>query len=80
VSILVAVVVGGIEALSVVGHQLELTGWAWQQVYTVGDNFEALGLIIIGVFVLSWATSAITYKLNRYDDLEPRFGEAKQGA
>jgi nickel/cobalt transporter (NiCoT) family protein len=79
-SILVALLVGGLEALSVVGRHLDASGWLWQQVYAIGDNFGTLGLIIVGVFALSWAVSLITYKLKRFDDLEPRAEEAKMGA
>jgi len=30
--------------------------------------------VIIGIFVLSWAGSALFYKLKRYDDLDVRVG------
>lgn len=70
VSVLVAVIVGGIEAAGVIADQLRLHGGAWDAVNTLSDNFGTLGFIIVGVFVASWAVSILVYKLRGYDDLE----------
>lgn len=71
VSVLVAAIVGGIEAASVVASQLKLTGGPWDAIAGLSGNFGTLGAIIVGVFVVSWAVSTMIYKLRRYDDLEP---------
>jgi nickel/cobalt transporter (NiCoT) family protein len=70
VSVLVALLVGTIEALGVVGDRFKLAGPFWDLLRHAGDNFGALGFLIVGIFVASWAISAIVYKLRRYDDLE----------
>ena len=70
VSVLVAVIVGGIEAASVVAGQLKLTGEPWNAVAALSGNFGTLGAIIVGVFVASWAVSTAIYKLRRYDELD----------
>lgn len=70
VSVLIALVIGGIEALSVIGDQLNLQGPFWDFIGNVGDNFGTIGYIIIGIFVVSWIVSTFIYNLKRYDDIE----------
>jgi nickel/cobalt transporter (NiCoT) family protein len=71
-SVIVALLVGGIEGLSIVGTHFDLSGWFWRLIDNLSKNFGVLGFAIAGVFVAIWAISALIYKLNRYDDLEPR--------
>jgi high-affinity nickel-transport protein len=70
VSILVALVVGGIEVLSIIGGQLNLSGAFWDSVTNLSSNFGTIGYLIIGIFIASWAISTIIYKVKRYDDIE----------
>jgi nickel/cobalt transporter (NiCoT) family protein len=70
VSVVVAVLIGGIEALGLIVDQLALTGPAWDAIARLNDNFGALGLAVIGVFVLSWALSMLVYRLKGYDRLD----------
>jgi high-affinity nickel-transport protein len=69
VSVLVALVIGAIEAASVVASQLKLSGGIWDAVKSLSDNFGTLGFIIVGVFLVSWGASTAIYKLRRYDEL-----------
>jgi high-affinity nickel-transport protein len=71
VSVLVAVLVGTIEALSIIGPQLGLRGMLWDGVARLSDNFGLIGVAIIGIFAVSWFVSTAVYKLRRYDELEP---------
>ena len=71
VSVLVAVLVGTIELLSIIGPQLGYRGALWDAVARLSDNFGLIGLAIVGLFVVSWLVSTAIYKLRRYDDLEP---------
>jgi high-affinity nickel-transport protein len=66
-SVLVAVLVGTIEVLGIADTQLGLKGAFWDALARAGDNFGAIGLAIVGVFVLSWFASTAIYKLRRYD-------------
>ncbi|MDQ2679525.1 MAG: HoxN/HupN/NixA family nickel/cobalt transporter [Candidatus Eremiobacteraeota bacterium] len=70
VSVLVALVVGGIEALSIVSGQLKLHGGLWDAVGSLSDHFGTLGFIIVGIFIASWIISTIIYRIKRYDDLD----------
>jgi high-affinity nickel-transport protein len=72
VSVVVAVVIGGLETLNLIGDQLGLTdgGGFWGTIGGLNDNFGRLGYVIIGVFMLSWAGSVMFYRFKRYDELE----------
>jgi len=72
VSVLVAVVVGGLEILNLIGDQLGLTdgGGFWGMIGAINDNFGTLGYVIIGIFVVSWLVSFLFYRANGYDGIE----------
>jgi high-affinity nickel-transport protein len=70
VSVVIAVLVGGIEALGLIRNQLQLSGRFWEFVGTLNDNFNNLGFIIIGIFILAWITSVFIYRYKDYDRLE----------
>ena len=70
VSVVVALVVGSIEALGLLADQLKLESPAWQFIGVLNKNFGTIGVLIIGIFLLSWALSAAIYRLKRYDLLE----------
>src|SRR6266566_2838234 len=68
VSVLVALVVGTIEVMSIIAMEFHLSGGMWD--YLVNLDFGLLGGIIIGIFIACWAVSTIIYKVKRYDDIE----------
>ncbi|MEO9171147.1 MAG: HoxN/HupN/NixA family nickel/cobalt transporter [Candidatus Baltobacteraceae bacterium] len=70
VSVLVALVVGGIEALSVLADRLNLTGGLWDAIGGLSGQFGTLGFIIVGIFLFSWIVSTIVYNVKRYDEVE----------
>ncbi len=70
VSVVVAFVVGGIEALGLLGGQLHLQGVFWGFIGRLNDNFGVLGYCIIGIFALAWVVSIAIYKLGRLEELE----------
>lgn len=68
VSVLVALVIGAIEVLSIIAMEFNLRGGIWD---TFGNlDFGMLGGLIIGLFVVSWGVSTIIYKVKKYDDIE----------
>ncbi|QBR02171.1 HoxN/HupN/NixA family nickel/cobalt transporter [Paraburkholderia pallida] len=69
VSVLVAVLIGGIETLGLLGDQFNLKGAFWDVIGMLNDNFNDLGFIIIGVFILAWLLSFAIYRMKGYDDL-----------
>ncbi|KAL3898139.1 MAG: hypothetical protein SGPRY_012905, partial [Prymnesium sp.] len=53
ISSVIAIVIGVIEVLGCVQHELQLKGPFWGGVEAVNDNFEYVGYSIIGLFALS---------------------------
>ena len=76
VSVLIAVIVGGLETLNLIGDQLGLTdgGGFWGAIGSLNDNFGMLGSVIVGVLVAAWAISHVVYRVNRYDEIEVSAG------
>jgi high-affinity nickel-transport protein len=73
VSVVVALVVGGIEALGLLADQLHLGGSFFAAILRLNSSFGTLGYLIVGLFALSWIVSIAIYKWRRFDDLE--FGD-----
>jgi high-affinity nickel-transport protein len=70
VSVVVAIVIGSIEALGLISDKLKLQGPVWDAIGALNDNFGTLGYLIIGIFVLSWIASVLIYRAKKFDDLE----------
>ncbi|HEX5420632.1 MAG TPA: HoxN/HupN/NixA family nickel/cobalt transporter, partial [Gammaproteobacteria bacterium] len=69
ISILVAVVIGGIETLGLVREQFSLKGPVWDIVGNINDSFGILGYVIIAIFALGWLSSILIYRFKRYDEI-----------
>jgi high-affinity nickel-transport protein len=72
VSVLVAVLIGGVEALGLIGSQAGFTGPFWNAIDGLNSNFNSLGFAIIGVFIVAWVVSILIYRYKGLDDLEIR--------
>ena len=72
VSVVVAVLIGGIETLGLVSDQFALKGAFWHAVDALNGNFTALGAIVIGLFIVAWIGSVIIYRYNKFDDVQVR--------
>ncbi len=68
VSVLIALVIGTAEFLSIIVDKFNLHGAFWGWVSNL--DFETIGYIIIGIFVVSWVGSTLIYKLKNYDSIE----------
>jgi len=66
-SVLVALLIGGIEALGLLGDQLSLTGPFWAWVGRLNDSFGYLGFAVVSIFAACWAASAVIYRWKRFD-------------
>jgi len=77
ISVLVALLVGGVEALGMLAVRFRLSGGLWDVVGFLNRDLGSMGYLVVAVFVLSWAVSALIYRLKRYDDLD---GAAATGA
>ena len=72
VSVVIAVVVGGLETLNLIGDQLGLSdgGGFWGAIGSLNDNFGLLGYLIVGIFIAAWLISYLVYRINGYDEIE----------
>jgi high-affinity nickel-transport protein len=74
-SVLVAVVIGSVELLSLVSDQLKLGGGFWSFIGRIGD-FQFSGYLVVGLFVLTWAVSVGVWKLGKIEERwQPRLSE-----
>jgi nickel/cobalt transporter (NiCoT) family protein len=69
-SIIVALLIGGMEALDLLANKLGLEGRFWDSLDQVNQNFGLLGYLIVGVFVAGWVISVLIYKIQRLDEVE----------
>jgi high-affinity nickel-transport protein len=72
VSILVAVIIGGIEVIGLMARKLDLPASLAAIVDPLDAGLENVGFIVIGVFIGSWLLSAAIYRCKRYDELPLR--------
>jgi len=70
ISVVVALVVGSLEALNIFATELNLSGPVWDQIGNLNNSFGLLGVFIILLFLASWAISTVIYRVKRYDDFE----------
>lgn len=70
ISALVAIVIGGIQAVALVGDEFGLSGAPWRIAAELGENFNSLGFAIIGLFVFCWLASFAIYRWKRFDEIE----------
>jgi nickel/cobalt transporter (NiCoT) family protein len=70
VSVVIAVLIGSIETLGLMGDQFALKGAFWDGVGALNDNFTVLGVAIIGLFIAAWVSSVIVYRYTNLDEIQ----------
>jgi high-affinity nickel-transport protein len=70
VSVLVALIVGGLETLGLIQGEFNLSGQFWAPIAALNTHFGALGFLLIGLFAVSWVVSVSVYKFKRYDEIK----------
>jgi high-affinity nickel-transport protein len=70
VSVLVALMVGGLELLGLAQTELNLSGRFWDLVSALNNHFGLVGYLIVGLFATCWAVSLWIYRLRGYDAIE----------
>jgi high-affinity nickel-transport protein len=68
-SVIIAVFIGGIEALGLIADKLTLSGPLWDQVAHLNDHLGEMGYWVIAMFILCWLVSVVNYRLRGYDKL-----------
>ena len=68
-SVIVALFIGSVEALGLIGDQFRLDGAFWSAISRLNDNLTAFGVIVVGIFVASWLISGLIYRVKGYGQL-----------
>jgi len=69
-SIVAALVIGSIEALSLIGDKFALQGPLWRLVARLSENLGLIGYLLVAFFVVCWLASFLLYKLGSYDEVQ----------
>ncbi|MHB8254913.1 MAG: HoxN/HupN/NixA family nickel/cobalt transporter [Acidiferrobacter sp.] len=69
VSVVVALLIGGIETIGLLSREFHLKGYLWDRINFLNDYSGAIGLLIIGIFITSWIVSVAIYRMNDYEKL-----------
>ena len=67
-SVVVALLIGGVEALGLIADQLGLQGGIWSVVSGLNGDLADFGFAVVAIFVVAWATSVLIYRWKRYDE------------
>jgi len=70
VSVVVAVAIGSIELLGLLGEKLGLSGAVWRVVAFLADRLDMLGFVVIGFFAAAWIVSMLVWRYRRLDAIE----------
>ena len=73
-SVFVALFVGSIELLQIFSEELDLAGGPWDVIN--GIDFNLMGFIIVGVFILTWVIALVIWKTQQ---IEERWGTMIEG-
>jgi high-affinity nickel-transport protein len=65
-SVAVALLIGGIELLSVLARKLDLRGGLWDVVS--GLDLNLVGYVIVGLFVVTWALALAIWRLGHIEE------------
>lgn len=79
ISVAVALIIGAIEVLGLVGEKLHFEGMVWTWVAAINDHFDVLGFVIIAILMAAWAAFALMHRFlfqNAAPALQPAVGGA----
>jgi nickel/cobalt transporter (NiCoT) family protein len=67
ISVVVALLIGGIEALGLVAGKLGLEGGFWDMIGGLNGGLANFGYLVVGIFLASWAVSYLLYRWQGLD-------------
>jgi len=68
-SVVVALFIGGLEALGLLADKFGLKDGIWQWVGALNDNLGNVGFVVVGLFIVCWGVSVVNYRRKDYDAL-----------
>jgi nickel/cobalt transporter (NiCoT) family protein len=67
ISVVVALLIGGIEALGLIAGKLGLEGRFWNFIGALNSGLAGFGYLVVGIFIASWAISYLLFRWQRLD-------------
>ena len=67
VSVIVALCIGGVEALSLLVGRLDLQGSFWRVIGGLNDDLSRMGYLVVAIFLASWVVSIAVYRLRGFE-------------
>jgi high-affinity nickel-transport protein len=67
ISVVVALLIGGIEALGLIADKLGLEGRFWGMIGDLNGGLANFGYLVVAVFLVSWAVSYLIYRWQGLD-------------
>jgi len=81
ISVAVALLIGGIEALGLIAGKLGLEGGFWGMIADLNQSLANFGYFVVGVFLVSWVLSFAIYRWRGLEQpLAPAFCDARNCA
>lgn len=71
-SVIVAIFIGGVEALGLIGDKLGVEGGFWGVVQSLNGNLADFGIAIAAILIASWLISTLVYRTKAPAETEPR--------
>jgi high-affinity nickel-transport protein len=62
ISVVVALMIGGVEALGLIANKLKLEGAFWETIVNLNESLANFGYLVVGVFLVSWGLSFAIYR------------------
>ena len=69
-SVVVALFIGSVEALGLIGDELGLKGGFWSIIGGLNDNLVNFGFVVVGIFIASWIVSTLIYRAKGFDSMQ----------
>jgi high-affinity nickel-transport protein len=70
ISVVVAVLIGGVELLGLLADRFGLAGGFWGFAQVVGAHLNELGFALVAVLVVTWIGSVALWRHKRFDAVE----------
>jgi len=67
-TITVVGVVGGVEALGLIGRHLDNPGHLWRSIGSFNQSLGTFGFLIVAMFIASWLVAALIYRAKARGD------------
>ncbi|URQ61833.1 HoxN/HupN/NixA family nickel/cobalt transporter [Pantoea alhagi] len=68
-SVVIALFIGGLEALGLLADKLSLQGGLWEGVGAMNEHMGSVGYASVAIFLVMWGVSALNYRYKKYDQL-----------